>query len=741
MKPMILPSSARRTLLAVFLVLLASGSTERRAPKIDPAPTGHVVAEESGLRRTREMWEEFRHLTPPGVSWRAVEAENRRRNLAARAALLRTGAAADALDVWRERGSFDQTGRTHVTAVGSDGKTLFIGTDHGGVFSGIPGTQRWVPRSDNLGIGVESFVIVPGRPEVWTAASFWGPVYVSRNRGRTWSEASGGPKSTELVKKLLRDPSRPRTIYALTTATDLKYRLYRSDNGGLKFNLVSIGRGWFWSDLWMDRVKGGPLYLAVQRELRKSTDGGQTFKRVGTLPVPVEDILLAGSEAGAPTFYAAIRRPGTNLWEWELFVSANGGRTWRAGGPFPQDFWPTLNASIRNPNLVFSGGISAYRSTDAGRTFQQINQRSYYGTPDTELHVDVPGIDCVLYGGKEVVFFNTDGGTYLSEDEGRTVRNITRFGLGNGQYYDILTSANDSELIAAGAQDQGYQISRPGSGAGTLLHFDQWYPGDYENLTSSDGTHNSLYSIHPAGIILVQRTENAQDLESFVIPPVDERRSNWMTPLLADPDDPDVVYWADRRIWRIERRGFNDYVAEELPHDFGPKPYPELDFVTALAISPVDHDRWFVGTAYGNTWTSRDRGHTWVQGRKIADLVVLEILPSPTDPDVVYMAGSGYGGTPVVRSTDGGRTWQPYSQGLPPTLAEALAFDDPVRQGLYAATQAGPFRYDETSDRWVSLLGAEAPLTIYTDVEGVPAAGVVRFATFGRGIWEYDALP
>jgi hypothetical protein len=40
----------------------------------------------------------------------------------------------------------------------------------------------------------------------------------------------------------------------------------------------------------------------------------------------------------------------------------------------------------------------------------------------------------------------------------------------------------------------------------------------------------------------------------------------------------------------------------------------------------------------------------------------------------------------------------------------------------------------------VNLLTATCcpPLTDYWDVEWVPSSGVVRFSTYGRGIWDYD---
>jgi fibronectin-binding autotransporter adhesin len=70
-----------------------------------------------------------------------------------------------------------------------------------------------------------------------------------------------------------------------------------------------------------------------------------------------------------------------------------------------------------------------------------------------------------------------------------------------------------------------------------------------------------------------------------------------------------------------------------------------------------------------------------------------------------------------------------------------LAFDNPQDQRLFAATEAGPYQFDTYTKTWFSILGTEAPMTTYWAVEGVPELGVVRFGTYGRGIWDYTPEP
>lgn len=179
---------SRALLVYLPILLLTSCTASRRAVVIHPPPTEVLGSEEreAELRRSWEVWDELRHRTPPGMSWRAVD----------------------------------------------------------------------------------------------------------------------------------RDPGQARRLYALTLDWRWEgrwvqdYKLYRSENGGLELDMISSGRDIGWADLWIDRIEGGPLYLASRQGVQVSTDGGLTFSTLAPLPAPMDEIVLAGSEAGAPTLYAAIKSPG-----------------------------------------------------------------------------------------------------------------------------------------------------------------------------------------------------------------------------------------------------------------------------------------------------------------------------------------------------------------------------------------------------------------------------------------------
>jgi hypothetical protein len=167
-------------------------------------------------------------------------------------------------------------------------------------------------------------------------------------------------------------------------------------------------------------------------------------------------------------------------------------------------------------------------------------------------------------------------------------------------------------------------------------------------------------------------------------------------------------------------------------------------YLTAFAIAESDHDRRMAVTSSGRLWYSTDAGASWTLSPDIGPAshyfygTTLEI--SPADGNVAYVGGAGYGGPAVYRTTDGGASWAALGNGLPSTLVFDLAWEGGASPFVYAASEAGPYRLDPATDTWESLDDVDAPLTTYWCVEAVEAAGVMRFGTYGRGIWDYEIL-
>jgi len=464
-----------------LLLLMGSACAVRNAHPVREASLSHPEPE-GDFDRLRQDWIESMHRAAPGVHWREIERENRLRNRArlAETASLSAASPLAAGGVWLQRGPTSQTGRTWVTALTPDGSTLLIGSgdEGGGLFSGAPGSGAWAQRGNPIGSGAQELVVVPGTPETWvTVGNNYSDVSVSRDQGVTWQTPGGLPSPVcgFVATRLLREPG-SRRVYLLVTVpycvATPTYTLLRSDDGGLNFITLQSAAYTAVPDIWMDRVNGGPLYGLADSGLLSSSDHGVSFLLLGSLPAGAGDKLrLAGSEAGAPTFYAMRSNSSTNTNT--LYASTDGGSTWSNRGTM-SDYSRSngaFTASISTPNTLLLGGVNAYRSTDGGVSFSLVNDwTAYYSDPAHKLHADIDGIDCFSYQGRETCFADTDGGTYMSTDLGATFLNITQLGMMNSEIYSTLTSKNNPDLVASGTQDQGLQQSAAASLAAMRLH-------------------------------------------------------------------------------------------------------------------------------------------------------------------------------------------------------------------------------------------------------------------------------
>ena len=740
-----------RTAILLLAAAAVCACSVRPAPELPPRPTQHRLDRDAEERNKleREAWFEQMHRTAPGVRWREIERENGRLEQARRNALGRSGQGG--LSHWTEVGSSNLAGRMHTASIGPDGQTLYAGSSLGGVWrAGLDGSG-WEPLGDNLYGGAHELIVLPGespgQPDVLIAMTDGGDVHVSRDEGLTWEVPSGiGDLWWIRGAGALQDASRTVLFYAYGPGTGYLPTVFGSTDYARSFAIRwQASSGWDgW--LWVPRVGPGAwkeAYVVHDGGLRASGDGGFTFASVATIAAGASRGVLAGSEAGSPTLYAALDIGG----QWKLYRSDNGGQHWTLTHDI-QDFWQSLVASTADPARVAYGGVELFRSGDSGASFSKLNHWwQYYDDPATLLHADVPGIfvwpDPETPGG-ELWYVATDGGLYVSDDDLASVQNISLDGLAVSQYYSTLSSERDWDRVSAGAQDQGYQkgVVQHLSTDGPSTPLAQLISGDYGHLTSGDGSHRLVYSTYP-GFVLVQDGVESPAMHSVDFPAGSDHA--WLPPVVADPVNPETFYFCGDRLYRYDRTSSSSWSwSVHSPQVFGGAGVDGA-YLSALAFAHTDPDRAYAATDSGRLFYSTDHGVTWTESTDSAPAQHYfygnAITVHPDDPLEVAVGGSGYSNAGVVRSTDGGQTWLAEDADLPATLVYALAYAEDGSGDLYAGTQTGAYRWDRSTGLWSNIMGNDAPTTIYWSVESVNDGGTLRFGTYGRGIWDYAIAP
>ncbi|MBN8714476.1 MAG: hypothetical protein J0H50_10990, partial [Xanthomonadales bacterium] len=110
-------------------------------------------------------------------------------------------------------------------------------------------------------------------------------IYVSHDNGVTWTQLHEGlPKSPYGKTDVAVAPSNPKRVYALI-ATYNQGSLWRSDDGGKQWNVVSwdrslIGRAGYYIRLAVDPKNPDNVYVSSSSQ-HYSVDGGRTFSGLG----------------------------------------------------------------------------------------------------------------------------------------------------------------------------------------------------------------------------------------------------------------------------------------------------------------------------------------------------------------------------------------------------------------------------------------------------------------------------
>jgi photosystem II stability/assembly factor-like uncharacterized protein len=745
------------TMLRQFspLLVLALGSACVGNLVQRPRPADHREDDEQ-RHELRERWIEQMHRTAPGVDWRAIERTNQARQLAKRnamrAQLSQPGAGLASGHAWEEVGSRNQAGHTRCAAVGPSRqgfRWLYIGSANGGLWRSPEDGSAWEPLSDSLFGGVDDVVVLEPanlNDEDILVQRRGTQLHRSDDGGLTWTPPTGLDLVTE-VRRMVVLEGGAQTVLVFGLANvgsggSSRTALYASSDEGQTFSLRWNSPTSWRGDLWTPRLgpgAGTDVYVLHNGKLRKSTDGGFTFSLVGEVWYLATEGSLQGSEAGAPHFYAAVLVAG----DWHVLRSTDAGATWTDQGPPPQ-YWGNVTSIASfssDPDAVFVGGVEGWYSSDGGLSWTRVNTwGSYYGAPGSRLHADLRGIsplpDPDLPGLVDRLYINTDGGTYLSLDRGQTVQNLSLSGLGVGQFYSTHTSSRDPNLIVGGTQDQGYQRGvRQAWSSGPSTDFDQLISGDYGHLNSGDGDHDYVFSTYP-GFVLIQTGEQNPGLDMVDFP---AGASNlWLPPVVADPLDQEDFFFLADHLWHYDKSGSDWTESLHSTRDFS---IGAGSYLSALAFSPADPQRAYASDDGGRLWWSVDRGVTWTKAAESGPdnhyFYGNGLAAHPTNPSRAVVCGSGYSQSGVRHTVDGGLTWQPYAQGLPNTMAYDIAWANDGTDDLYAATEAGAWRYDSSTALWVDIMGLEAPATTYWSVEAVTEAGLMRFGTYGRGIWDY----
>jgi photosystem II stability/assembly factor-like uncharacterized protein len=629
-------------------------------------------------------------------------------------------------------GDMENAGRTSSVLVDrTDSRIVYAAAASGGLWKSTDGCTTWQPIADREpslcfgALAMDPFdhrTIYAGTGEAhYSLDSFSGiGIMRSQDGGASWELLGSDVFIGQRFARIVPNPDRPGFIYAAATGG-----VYRSTDAGGSWVKLLDGPA---SDILVNPENPSALIACVglpggkaENGLYKSVDSGDHWEKLSS-GLPREGrrlgrIQMDFCHSYPQVVYASFYRSAGGIEG--IYKTTDFGRNWvrlpaapdYAGGQSWYDNYLSVNPV--NPNVVFVGGTSTYRTIDGGVTWQD-NTRSYADGP---IH---PDHHFLAFDPQKprTAYLCTDGGVFRTEDLGESWSSVCR-GLGTVQFQFLDVHPTDKNIAYGGTQDNG-----------SNKYVGSW---DWEHVFTGDGGVTRVNWVNPdvvyteyVDLTICKSTDAGANWQWDVTKGINRGEGAlFYAPFNLDPSNPDVLVAGTRRVYR------STDAAENWT--------PISDFlgarVSAITIAPNNPAVIYAGTSDGRVWVTASTGHEWYEVTKgMTQGYVNDICIDPRNARHVFVAQNGWGGNKLWESTDAGGTWKPIGAGLPEVPIRGIVLHPRDPDTLFIGTEVGAFISTDGGKRWYRF-GKGLPNAPVFSIVANAKTGFVTVGTHGRGAW------
>ena len=691
----------------------------------------------------------------------------------------------------RSIGPAVMSGRIAALDATDGGDVVWVGTASGGVWKSTDGGVAFQPVFDEHPQSIGAVRIDPSDPEtVWVgtgeswvrnSVSIGRGVYKTEDGGKRWQLV--GLEDSERIARIRIHPEEPDTVWVCATghlwdANDER-GVYKTTDGGASWEQVlAVDPDTGCADLEIDPQDPDILYAAMwqfRREpdffssggpgsgLYRTEDGGATWEELtaGLPDGPKGRIAVAAAPSRPNRLYATVEAEEKTA----LYRSDDLGSTWdevnsgNAVGMRPF-YFSLLVVDPTDHETVYKPGLFLAVSTDAGESFTSILSGAFGGSVHSDHHalwIDPDDPEHLILG--------TDGGLYVSHDQGHTFRHVGSLPV--SQFYRVSVDDQQPYNVYGGLQDNGSWMGPSRSPGGIDNR-------DWDTVGFGDGFYtfrdpadpDYVYSEYQGGEVqrLHLPTGEIRDIKPYPPAGEEEYRFNWNTPIAFSPHAKGTVYLGAQKLLRSRDHGASwEEISPDLTTDNPEWQRQEesggltIDNSTAenhttiyaISESPVEAGVLWVGTDDGRVQVTRDAGGTWTdvsgnipgipERRWISD-----VQASPHEAGTAFVTVDGHRTGQmepwVFETTDYGATWR--SLVTDDLEGYALVVEqDPVNPDLlFLGTEFGLWISLDRGAQWARFEGGIPAMVGVRDLAIQPREGDLVVATHGRGIFILDDL-
>jgi photosystem II stability/assembly factor-like uncharacterized protein len=685
---------------------------------------------------------------------------------------------------------FSRGGRaTAVAGVPSDQQTYYMGCA-GGVWKTTDAGETWMPITDGqIGVGsIGAIAVAEANPQViyvgtGTAeprgnVSNGDGMYKSTDAGKTWQHI--GLETAGLTGRIVIDPHDPDLVYAAIVGNifgpNKERGVYRTKDGGKTWEqILAISENTGAIDITMDMKNPSTLIAAmwtVRRQpwtidsgsmeggLFRTTDGGDHWtKLTNGLPtkVLVGKIGVSMSRTNPQRVYALVEAADD---QGGFFQSNDGGTSWTRVNDTRNlqqraFYYTRVFADPVDPDTVYAINTGAYKSTDGGKTFEQLRP------PHGDNHawwINPLNNKAMIESNDGGANVSLDGGQTWSTEDNQPTAEIYRIAVDTQWPYRVYGAQQDNSTISVRSDNTGETYEVGGGESGYIQvdprNPDIVYAGSYGGeITRMDRGRGITENVRPYAD--EETGQRASDMKY---------RFQWDAPIRLSPHDPDILYTTSQYVHKSTDGGQNwqvispdltrndktkqDYAGVKgiTNDDTGVEVY---DTIFAFEESPVTPGLFWAGSDDGLLHLSRDNGAHWTDITPPglppwSTINVIDLSPTNAGHAIVtayrYMLADY---TPYVYETnDYGQTWKRIADGtngIPMGKATRVVREDPNRPGLlFAGTEYGMYISFDDGGHWQPFQ-LNLPYVPVMDLKIYRHNLIV--ATEGRAFWILDDLP
>jgi len=557
-------------------------------------------------------------------------------------------------------------GNRIIAVVGEPGNNnvVYAGAASGGIFKSVDGGISWQPIFDDQDVSsIGALAISPSDKNViWAGTgetfirsniSIGNGIYKSEDAGKTWQHM--GLEKTGRIGRIIIDPRDPNTVFAAALGhcygPQQERGIYKTTDGGQTWRRVLfVDENTGASDIALDPnnpriMLAGMWQIEVKTWVRNSggpgsglyisKDAGETWQKISRgLPSSLLGKIAVGiAPSDSEKMYALIETAQYDF-DGVLFRSINGGSTWQLVSHDQEytqrpHYYTRLAISPSDADEVYFMAHGVWKTQDGGKTAERLPG---VGGDDHDMWLDPTNPDRMLVG--------NDGGIAISTTHGQSWH---RPDLPTGQMYHVAVDNQIPYNVYGNRQDgpstKGPSNSRMGGRLSTAL----WHPvgGGESGYTLPDPVDNNI----------IWSSSYDGSMTRY---------------------DAKTGHAREVRVWPDEPMGWGP---AELKYRF--------NWTFPLHISPHDHNKVYAGSQHvhvttngGQSWkvispdlTTNDKSKQVTSGGLTIDNIGVEfgctlfsIAESPKQKGVIW-TGSNDGQVHVTK--DDGDTWENVSSNIP----------------------------------------------------------------------------